>query len=274
MKLSILTDNNTIIDKYFYGEPAFSALIEDGGVKVLFDTGYSDVFLKNAEKLGIDLTTIDYLILSHGHNDHTGGLRYLLELLRRKGSDHKPVILAHPHALMPKYFNGESIGLGVELGHLEQFFILKLSESSYHINDKIIFLGQIPTYCEFEYRDPIGSHQKNHEQDDLLFDDSALVYKASNGLVVITGCSHSGICNIITHAQKVSAEQRIADIIGGFHLLDASKQRVAKTIDFLCHHRPLNIHACHCTDLDAKIALASNLPLKEVGSGLQLIYDE
>ncbi|MBQ1439018.1 MAG: MBL fold metallo-hydrolase [Solobacterium sp.] len=79
MKLTVLTDNNTIIDRYYLGEPALSFYLEDGDRRILFDTGYSDVFLRNAEALGIDLHAITDIVLSHGHNDHTGGLRYLLE---------------------------------------------------------------------------------------------------------------------------------------------------------------------------------------------------
>ena len=73
MKLRILCDNNTYIDQYFLGEPAFSCYIEAEDARVLLDVGYSDVFLRNAEKMGIDLSALTHVVLSHGHNDHTGG---------------------------------------------------------------------------------------------------------------------------------------------------------------------------------------------------------
>ena len=75
MKITVLVDNNTIVNEYFLGEPGFSLLIEIAGKKILFDTGYSDVVIKNAEKLNINLYDIDYLVLSHGHDDHSGGVR-------------------------------------------------------------------------------------------------------------------------------------------------------------------------------------------------------
>ena len=77
MKLTVLVDNNTYIDQYYLGEPALSFYIEDGTEKILFDTGYSDAFIKNAEQMGIDLGALTYIVLSHGHNDHTRGLPFL-----------------------------------------------------------------------------------------------------------------------------------------------------------------------------------------------------
>lgn len=274
MKLSILVDNNTLTDHYFYGEPAFSALIEDGNTRILFDTGYSDIFLKNAAKLGLDLLSIDYLVFSHGHNDHTGGSAFLIEKSASRVSKEKPKLIAHPQALRPKYFEGENIGLAANSSQLHNTFFLVLTEEPYRINDKLIFLGRIPDYFEFESRRAIGSLEHMHGQNDLLLDDSALVYKSKKGLVILTGCSHSGICNIIKYAQEVSREQKIADIIGGFHLLNAPSDRINKTVDFLAQNLPLKIHACHCTDLTAKLALGSRLPLCEVGSGMQMSYDE
>ena len=75
MKLTVLVDNNTFIDEYYFGEPGVSYYIEDGGAKILFDCGYSDVFMANAEKMGIDLGKVDTIVFSHGHNDHTRGFR-------------------------------------------------------------------------------------------------------------------------------------------------------------------------------------------------------
>ncbi len=77
MKLSVLVDNNTYIDQYYCGEPAVSYYIETENKRILFDAGYSDVFLSNAEKMGIDLRGLTHIVLSHGHNDHSGGLQFL-----------------------------------------------------------------------------------------------------------------------------------------------------------------------------------------------------
>ena len=110
MKLTVLTDNNTIIDRYLLGEPALSFYLEDGAGRLLFDTGYSDVFMQNAAQLHFDLSQVPLLVFSHGHNDHTRGLLALhrQDLLRGK------TIVAHPAAFAPKYLEqqGQSEDIG------------------------------------------------------------------------------------------------------------------------------------------------------------------
>ena len=96
MKLTVLTDNNTYIDQYYLGEPAVSYFIEDEGIQLLFDLGYSDVYLRNAQKLGIDLTKVDTVVLSHGHNDHTGGLSDFPAL------EHRVKLIGHPQVFEEK----------------------------------------------------------------------------------------------------------------------------------------------------------------------------
>jgi len=87
MELKVLVDNNTIIDRYFLAEPAVSYLITEGEVKILFDVGYSDIFIQNAKKMNELLMDIDYIVISHGHNDHTGGLVSLCLLYTSDAAD-------------------------------------------------------------------------------------------------------------------------------------------------------------------------------------------
>ena len=90
--------------------------------------------------------------------------------------------------------------------------------------------------------------------------------------MIITGCSHSGICNIVEYARKVTGEPRVVDIIGGFHLLEPSAQQLQRTLEYLQVIKPEQVHVCHCTDLPSKIALGRLLPLKEVGVELVLTF--
>ncbi len=279
MKLTVLMDNNTLIDRYFYGEPAVSYLIETEGEKVLFDTGYSGAFIMNARKLDMDLLDIDYLVLSHGHIDHTGGLEPLLKLFMEKSlraSADKPELIAHPSVFSRKFFHkGPEIGSLVQKDSLLPFFTMKLSKKPVVLSKNLLFLGEIDRKNSFESRVPVGKTMREGTAvDDFVPDDSALVYTSGEGLVIITGCSHSGICNIIAAAQKATGIKRIADIIGGFHLLDPPEEQLEETAAYLDKAGPKTLHACHCTDLQSKIRLSAVSDLKEVGSGLVLEYSD
>ena len=142
-----------------------------------------------------------------------------------------------------------------------------------YLTKRLVFLGEIERTNEFEAKTPMGRILENGvEKDDFLFDDSALAYKSSKGLVIITGCSHAGICNIVEYARKVCEDDRVVDILGGFHLLDPSVEQLQGTIAYMKSLRPGSVHACHCTDLNSKIALSRAINLKEVGVGLTLEY--
>ncbi len=267
MKLTVLCDNYTIIDRYLLGEPALSFYVEDNGQQLLLDAGYSDVFLKNAETLGIDLSLTPLVALSHGHNDHTRGLAALNEnnLLKNK------TILAHPAALWPKYVQHadfkEDIGAPYTAEELTKLCTLQLSTKPVPLSPNLWFLGEIPRYFEFENKGIAHSFTMHNGtiQPDTLMDDTALVYTGSDGLTIITGCSHSGICNICKYAQE-KFHAPIVRIIGGFHLFDVD-ERLYQTIDYLESLQLKELYPCHCVSLAAKIATAKKLPVHEVGTG-------
>jgi 7,8-dihydropterin-6-yl-methyl-4-(beta-D-ribofuranosyl)aminobenzene 5'-phosphate synthase len=281
MKLSVLVDNNTLIDRYFLGEPAVSYFLETESVKVLFDVGYSDVFLRNAHKLRIDVCSADYVAISHGHVDHTGGLDVLvkecLEARLERRCQRCPQILAHPQALVPKYLDdGSSIGLTVSEHVLSAHFDVRTSTEPVWLDDKLVFLGQIPRKTAFEHSGPMdyraGPKPGQKVPDDLV-DDTALAYKGKEGVYVITGCSHSGICNIIERAREVTEMSRVLDVIGGFHLLSPEAHRLEETVRFFKKLSLRKLHACHCTDFHSRVALARTAEMEEVGSGLVLQLD-
>ncbi|MCD4819165.1 MAG: MBL fold metallo-hydrolase [Candidatus Cloacimonetes bacterium] len=279
MKLTILVDNNTLIDRYFFGEPGVSYFIEDENKRILFDVGYSDLFIKNAQKLKINLLNLDFLVISHGHTDHTGGLESLIKLhteaISEKLDIKKPTVIAHPEAFLTKTVYGlPEVGSLISGEKLSRHYQMKLNKKPIWITDKIVFLGEIERKNDFEAKFPIGKIIKSNSiEDDFLWDDSALVYKSENGLVIITGCSHSGICNIIEYAMKVCNDDRIIDVIGGFHLLNPSQKKMQGTLDYLKKQNLKKMHACHCTDLESKIALSKIVRIKEVGVGLKLNYE-
>lgn len=266
MKLRVLEDNNTFIDNYYLGEPAVSYYIEDSNTKILFDVGYSDAFLKNAQKMNIDLNEINKIVISHGHNDHTGGLTYLFDNINNKNLE----LIAHTECLYEKICDSEYIGTSMPEENLAKVCNLKLTDLPLKISENIIFLGEIPQSNNFERREIIGKYKKGENMiNDFVKDDTAIVYKSEKGLFIITGCSHSGICNIIEYAKKICEDNRIYGVIGGFHLFDVSK-RLDKTIEYLKKNSIKWLYPCHCVSLKAKIEMAKQMQINEVGVGLEI----
>jgi 7,8-dihydropterin-6-yl-methyl-4-(beta-D-ribofuranosyl)aminobenzene 5'-phosphate synthase len=277
MKLTVLVDNNTVVDRYFHGEPGVSYFIECDDGKYLFDTGYSDIFLRNATKLCINLLQLDAVIISHGHNDHTWGLGELVKLYSEaiyEGYEcKKPAVIAHPDAFLDKNVDGLDVGSMLSVNQLKKIFSVSLEKEPVWLSAKLVFLGEIERNNSFEARTPIGKTLRNGIwEDDFVLDDSAMAYMSENGLVIITGCSHAGICNIIEYAKKVCNENRVVDVIGGFHLLDPSQDKLNSTIEYLEKCQPHALHAAHCTDLHSKISLAKVINVEEVGVGLVWEY--
>lgn len=253
MKLIVLVDNNTIIDDYYLGEPALSFLIEDEDKTILFDTGYSDVFLLNAKKMGIDLTNINTLVLSHGHNDHTGGLIHLMKY--RQNID----VYAHPLVDEEKEHDGKDLSSPVLLETLPNNFIIHKTKNPQKISNHIYFLGEIERTVQ-----PLRKLGN-----DPLLDDSAIVYEKEDGIFIITGCSHSGICNIIEQAKAITNKTKILGVIGGFHLLN-NNEVTKEVCDYMKKEDIDILYPCHCTDLDAKIELSKIKQIKQVGVGFTL----
>ena len=279
MKLTVLVDNNTLIDRYFLAEPGVAFLIEIDDRKILFDTGYSDVFLKNAARMGIDLLGIDTLVLSHAHLDHTWGLQHLIQAWAERQFENRPVrrptLIAHPTVFDRRFIPGlGDIGCLVSEESVRQYVDLKLTCHPEWLHPDLVFLGEIPRENDFEACDPIGRiRHDDTEADDYLLDDSSLAYKSSQGLVIISGCAHAGICNTVSRAMQVCGESRIADIIGGFHLLEPTKKQLLNTVEHMARWQPKALHACHCTDFKSRLALSQVADLQEVGVGLELNYE-
>lgn len=276
MDLHVLVDNNTLIDKYYLAEPGFSVLIEEGDTRLLLDTGYSDIFIRNAQKMGLDLAHLDHLVLSHSHLDHTWGLeplvRYYSELKAAGLSCAKPSLIAHSQTFVSVVEDdfGE-FGSLMSKEKLAKHFKLNLSDKPLWLTEKLVFLGQIPRENNFESILTFGKKDGSDEED-WVIEDSALAYKSKDGLVIITGCSHSGICNIIEYAKQICSENRIIDVIGGLHLQNPPIKQLKGTIDYLKKLNMKQMHACHCTDLASKIELSRIVEIKEVGVGLSLHY--
>ncbi len=193
------------------------------------------------------------------------GLKYFLKKKRNIE------LIAHPECFNYKENStGLYIGSPLNKNELSKICKLNLSKSPIQVSSNIIYLGEIPSSNDFEPRYSIGKSIINGKKiDDTLNDDSAIVYKSNKGLFVITGCSHSGICNIIEYAKKVCNDNRIYGVIGGFHLFDVDK-KLEKTINYLKEKHIKLLYPCHCVSLKAKIEIAKKLNINEVGVGLEI----
>lgn len=266
MKLIVVVDNNTLIDQYFLGEPAVSYYIEDGNERILFDTGYSDVLIHNADELSIDLSQVTKIVFSHGHNDHTGGFQFLNSQYDLSHVE----LIAHPDAFNPKKEKDEYISSNLVAQTVNRNCTLSCSRLPVAISENIIFLGQVPESNLFETREPIGKQEiGDNLYDDYVLDDSALVYKGKNGLFIITGCSHSGICNIIEYAKKVCNNRNVLGVIGGFHLFNVDS-RLKSTIQYFLDNNITQLYPCHCVSFKVKAEINRHIEIGEVGVGLTI----
>lgn len=274
MRLTVLV-NNTTDARELQGEAGLSIYIEEGRTRLLLDTGETGLLLANAVKLGIDLGQLDYIVLSHGHYDHSGGLEHLIALYQQSHnvSRTRPVLLTHPQSFNRRIKDGREIGCTMTETELIGHFSLQKSIDPVWITDKLVFLGKIERTHSYEGCYPVGRLIKNgKEEDDYVEDDTALAFKSAQGLVIITGCSHSGICNIIEQAKKVCREERVHAIIGGFHLRKPAPEQLTGTVEYIKRLKADQLYVCHCTDLPSLIALSQAGNLLETVVGLRLEY--
>lgn len=266
MKLKVILDNYAYIDKYYKAEPGLCFYIEDENEKILFDMGYSNVFIENAKKMNVNLEDVNKLVFSHGHNDHTRGLKYFIENFDIS----KKEIVAHKEAFIKKVCDSENISAPFTKEELEHKTHLNLTNVPTAISKNITFLGEIPRKFPFENKNSIGyKYINNLKYPDYVLDDSALIYKSKKGLFIITGCSHSGICNIISYAKEILNEDRIYGIIGGFHLFKLDNQ-LEETIKYFKENNIQNLYPCHCVSFKVKARINEGIKVHEVGVSMEI----
>lgn len=256
MNIQITTLSEDTANLGFLAEWGLSILVEVDGLKVLLDTGYSFSAVHNAQLLGIDLSTIDYIVLSHGHADHTGGLQNVLKI--KGGVD----IIAHPDIWTAKYVQRGNQplrynGIPFKQEELESLGArFKYVEKPFHISENIMTTGEIPMSTGYEdIENSLFIKKENELIPDNMSDDSALIIDTDYGLVIILGCAHRGLINTIHHAQNITGNQMVHTIIGGTHLFPASEERIEKTIADLKNTGIQNLGVSHCTGFHASARL-------------------
>ncbi|EKD84044.1 MAG: hypothetical protein ACD_39C00283G0003 [uncultured bacterium] len=253
LKITFLVDNSH--GPGCTGEHGLSIFIE-ADIKILFDSGQSRLFLENAGRLGIDPASADCMVLSHGHYDHGNGFEHMTG----------KKLVCHPGCFIRRFRNNDSayIGLKFDQQFAQKNFDLVLSAQPLKLSESVLYLGEIPRTSSFESKQT--TFVKEGDMPDFVSDDSALVIDTSDGLVIIAGCGHSGICNVIEHARKLTGKNKIAAVAGGFHLKEGSPA-VQPTICYLLSADIGVLMPCHCVDESVIRLLSTILSCEAVFSG-------
>ncbi len=259
MKLRITTLSENCAGRgYLLAELGLSIVVETDDVNILFDTGASISASYNADALGIDLSKIDKVVLSHGHYDHTGGLR---QILGKMGKEVE--IIAHPDIWAVKYSRSQGQkdrynGIPFQRQELERLGAnFNLTTKPVRITDSIMTTGEVPMVTDFEEIEPVFFvKQDSGWQPDKLLDDQALIINAEPGLIVILGCAHRGPINTLYYAQQLTGVKSIHTVLGGSHLIHASEERIRLTIAALKELGVQRLGLCHCTGLPAIMLIA------------------
>jgi 7,8-dihydropterin-6-yl-methyl-4-(beta-D-ribofuranosyl)aminobenzene 5'-phosphate synthase len=257
VRITTLSENTAQLG--FIGEWGLSILVETESSKVLLDTGLGISAVYNADLMGIDFFTIDAIVLSHAHGDHTGGLRDVLRRVKKQVQ-----VIAHPDIWIPKYVvYGEMsryAGIPYAKEDLESLGAsFNLTKKPFKISDDIMTTGEIEMTTDYETIDDRLYVKKDNKMiPDPLADDLAVVVRTTEGLVLITGCAHRGIVNTARQVQKAMGGEYIHTIIGGTHLMMASPQRIEKTSNELKELGLQRLGVSHCTGFTASAALAKD----------------
>ena len=258
--------NNSII-----AEHGFSTLVTitsaDMTRSILFDFGFSEHGAAfNADALGVDLTKVEAMVLSHGHRDHFGGLEQLAERVGKNGIK----LVLHPTAFRKARYIKVSDEIKINLPDLTPEKITNAGISVITselprllLDDCVLFLGEIPKQTEFEKGFPKMHFDEDGESKwDPIEEDTAIVMHVKDkGLVVLSGCAHSGIINTVKYAREVTGIEDIFVVMGGFHLTGTDFEPIIEpTTDALKSLNPQYVVPTHCTGRKAVMHLEKEMP--------------
>jgi len=279
------TDNSAIVkramplkDGYFrqsvLAEHGFAALVKTfaggGDHTILFDFGFSEGGAAyNAEILRADLGRVEAVVLSHGHNDHTGGFDALARMIGKRDVPFfvHPAVFREPRYLkVPgkdmKIFFSPLTGKQIAAAGLK---LVEAPEPVTLMDGTVLFLGEIPHKTDFEKGFPIAHYQEDgQEKRDPIEDDTSVVMNLRDrGLVILSGCAHAGIVNTVQYAQEVTGIDKVHAVMGGFHLSGALFEGIiGRTVEEIKKIDPDHIIPCHCTGRKAIMEFEKIMPDK------------
>ncbi|MCD3244643.1 MBL fold metallo-hydrolase [Clostridium botulinum C] len=261
MKITTIIENSLGDKKELYNEHGISFFIETNNGNILFDTGQSGDFIENANNLNIDLSKTDYLVLSHAHYDHCGGVKRFLDSFNVKSKfyvSNKFFFNSNKYHYLYERINSDFHCNKVRYKYIgidfdESFIKEKKLDINYVKDDMIELIDNIKIFTnferryDFEKRNPNMMIKRGEEYIvDTFEDEIVLSIETEKGLLILLGCSHPGILNIIYSIMK-RTRKNIYGILGGTHLVEADNNRIEKTIQVLKEMNIKLLGVSHCT---------------------------
>lgn len=251
IRITVVVENTAAV----YGaipEHGISYWIDTGSGRVIFDTGQGGALINNARLLGVPLEKTQGIVFSHGHYDHTGGFEAVA------GLSQDPKVYAHPAAFLPKFACSEQgVSRFIANPYLTEKYVreragdLVFTTTPTRIAGSLFATGEIPRVTAFEDTGGPFFLDEACTRPDPMLDDQALFFESSGGIVVLLGCAHAGVINTLLYIQKLVEGKPIHAVMGGMHLLSASRERMDRTIEHLTHMNPDLLGPAHCTGTQA-----------------------
>ena len=260
LKVTVLS---TMLADKGIGEWGFSALVEVDGHKILFDTGARpNTVLENARELKIDLSDVQDVVLSHFHDDHTSGLL----TLRRELSKINPTALSRVHVgegiFNPRRGAKENPMIAIKADYEATGGKFIVYAKPQEIVPGVWLTGPVPrAYPEKNYSAGIEVQRNGQWSADDVAEDQSLVFNTDKGLVLLSGCGHSGVINTLQFARSTLGEKPVFAAIGGFHIYAANEETLAWTAAKLKEYHVAQVLAAHCTGIESTYRLRALLGL-------------
>ena len=260
LRITVLAEN-TAGARGLLAEHGLALWVEADRTNILFDTGQGMVLTRNAKALDIDLAETDAVVLSHGHYDHTGGLDQVLSGLGRA------VVYVHPRAFDAKFGrwgDGTASCIGSPIRDVEQIRAqvshVVATTGPTKVADGVWVTGEIPRRTDFEDTGGPFFLDEACTKADPLVDDQALYVESAAGVVVLTGCGHAGLVNTLDYVSELTGCRRMCAVLGGFHLVGAPEERIARSVEALRRYDVQRIGPAHCTGRPATAQILTAFP--------------
>jgi 7,8-dihydropterin-6-yl-methyl-4-(beta-D-ribofuranosyl)aminobenzene 5'-phosphate synthase len=258
--LTVLVENSTY-GRDLRAEHGLAVHLKTGPHSFLFDTGQSDLLVHNARLLGVNLSPLDAIVLSHGHYDHTGGLGAVRDLAPRAA------LYAHPAAWGPhlaRHPDGSTCDVGMAPRSREAVRAFETRRydtvAKTEVAPGLFLTGEIPRETDFEDVGGPFVLDAAGRQPDPIADDQALFFDTRDGVVVLLGCAHAGVVNTLRHVRRLTSARPLHAVLGGMHLLAASPERMERTMEALRELGVQRLGPAHCTGMAATARLWNAFP--------------